>query len=530
MSDKRGSAVLLSPKNLICGGALIAAVILAAVLYPGLGSLSIWSSLIALGVGAALWGVLHMIKSNYRITFVEATIASVVLLVLVVPLTDHFGSKFAFDNTVTYHEFWGGYETGTSSQTFQCHESGSEGGDTGGCVNTFDADSYTVQVPHQSCTTTNNQTTCTTYYTTETRWRQVPYTQTETTWIVHTTLGDYTVGDHWLEANPSAHRIRAEDGSMDSYGNRSSGTPTLWSAAKQRVDSGDPGPVTAQRDYANYILSTQDAALKTYSPYINQYKAAGILPSINHTVQDSYYLDRAYFVGNTGANQSDWQVAVNRYDAAIGADLQGDMYVVIVDSSKVSDPDTYIKTLTAYWESPAFDKFDISKNGIIVVLGTKDGKTVDWARASTGMPTGNSTMIYAIQNNLKGTALTPAAVLGNPTATITQVNGKTKVAINHTQSEGALESIMWSQQDGFQRVCMVCQGAGQHGVGFSYLKSQIQLTGGQLFAILGVLFLLSCLVWGLAVFLAVPLSRGFTGANPYGLNNSLTRRRQGQWR
>ncbi len=525
MPENQGSQTL-SQENLICCGVLVAAVLLAAVLYPGLGSLSIWSSLIALGVGGILWGILHVVKSDYRMTFVEATVASVILLVVVVPLTDYLGSRIAFENKVTYKEYWGGFEASATVTTFDCYESTYEGWPTGGCTRTYNADSYEVDVTyevevvdreaytdsdgHYHSEESHTETRCCHQ---ETHYRQVPYTQHEYTWVVHTTVGDYVMGENWLDANPNAHRIRPERDSMDPIpSNLNSGTPQLWLAADKRLNAGNRGPVVAERDYANLILPSRDEALKAYSPYIGTYKASGLLPEINHSVRDFYYLDRAYFVGDTGANKAEWQEAVSRFDAAL-AELEGDAYIVIVDAHKVTDPDIYIKTLTAYWQSPEFDKYAISKNGIIVVLGTADGKTVEWARASTGMPTGNSKMVYAIQNIPQGTLLTPVSILGKPTASIDLVGDQYTVKIIHTQSDqGALESIMWGA-NGFKRVCMVCQGTNE--VGYTYLKNQIQPTAGELCGILTVLFFLSCLIWGLCVFQGVPAYRNFTGFNPY---------------
>ena len=69
-------------------------------------------------------------------------------------------------------------------------------------------------------------------------------------------------------------------------------------------------------------------------------------------------------------------------DAALGSTLQGDLHLVIVDAKKISDPDNYSNALVAYWLSPKFGKDALSKNGIVVVLGTSDGKTVDYTYAA----------------------------------------------------------------------------------------------------------------------------------------------------
>lgn len=516
-----GGGGLLTRTNLLCTAALVIAVFVAAYLYPGLGGLTIWSTMIALGVGVVFWGGLALAKSQYKMTFVEATVASVVLLVAVIPLTAYAGTKLAVSSQLTYHEFENGFELKVDSEPFYCHESEEEGSGTGGCINTYDGDSYITYHTEQQCTGSGKDEECTEVQVPETHYRQIPYTTTETTWVVHTTVGDINVGDHWLPANPQQHRVDPEFDFMDGLPNLPSGTPADWLAAQRRLASGNHGPASVEHDYANYILASQDETLKAYSSDIDRYKNEKLLPDLNHELTDGYLLNRFYSVGTTVLNENQWQDQLSRYDAALGSDLQGDMYLVIVDSNKVSNPDSYIRALTAYWESPAFGSWALSKNGIVVVLGTKDGKLIDWARASTGMPTGNHTMVDSIATDLHGTALTPAAVLGRPTPSISEVDGKTKVAINHTQpAPGALESHMWGE-NGFKRTCMVCDGPGETGVGFSYLKSQIQPTSMQVFGILSVLFIASCAVWGATIYFAVPLSRSMSGGASFRSSNPL---------
>src|SRR5262249_8758701 len=155
-------------------------------------------------------------------------------------------------------------------------------------------------------------------------------------------------------------------------------------------DSGNPGPVTAREDYDNYILASQSSILHKFSGSIDQYKKDGVLPKISHDILSPYYASRVYFVGVNPPG--DWQWYINKYDAALGVSLQGDLHLVIVDANKVGSPDDYSQALIAYWQSQEFGKDALSKNGIVVVVGTKDGQTVAWARAGTGMPVGNEAL------------------------------------------------------------------------------------------------------------------------------------------
>ncbi|HEY9713333.1 MAG TPA: hypothetical protein V6C72_07675 [Chroococcales cyanobacterium] len=467
-------------------------------------SLVLLGAVLAFAVFGIVWVVVHFAYPDRRITQLEFIGCAAGLVLVVVPLTCFVGYKVAVSNNLSYNEFWGGFEVSVDTVVYQCHESDTDGGSTGGCEHHYDADSYQVWVQHETCTTdSKGKETCVDDSHWETRWRQVPYTDEEITYIVHTTLGDFTIGDHWLPPHPELHRVHPEEDAMESIpGDLPYGIPAFWQAAANRIASGNPGPVTQERTYDNYILASQSSILHKYSPWIDQYKKANLLPNIGHSVHDFYWLDRVYTVG--GVNIGDagtWQRAMDRFDAALGIDLTGDAYLVVVPADKISDPDTYVMSLAAYWESPAFQKYAISKNGIIIVVGTRDGKTVDWARATTGMPSGNEQMLLDIKYHLGGVALTPGTLLGAPTAAIATVGGKYKVTINHTQ--GALESILWGQ-DKFQRVHM---GAHDGQQGYLYLKGEIVPSGWQKFWIMFFVVLFSGITWGVAFAYGVPAYR-----------------------
>jgi len=465
-----------------------------------------WGALIVLAIGGIAKFALDYFKSSYRITWWEFGIAAAVLLAIVIPTTSWAGTKMAFSNNVTYHEFWGGFEVSVDRVVHRCHQSETDGGSTGGCVHTYNADqystqeTYTVTVPDADGEGTHTETRC---CKTVWHWRQVPYTDTETSWIIRTTLGDYTVGRNWLPDNPESHRIRPKYGDPMERLDTSlpTGTPQQWQDAHDRIQRGDPGPVTARMDYENYILASQHTVLRQNSASIERYKQADLLPRLNASVENFYYADRVYFVGTHPSGN--WQFAANRFAAALGTDLQGDIHVVIVDANQINDPDDYSQALFAYWQSPEFGKDAIAKNGIMVVLGTRDGTTVDWARAGTGMPVGNEAMLIDIRNNLQGVELTPESIFGTPRGEpYVDTDGDTEFRIIH--SDGALENIIWGEHQ-FQRVCMKCDDADDRGVGYNYLKSEIQPTSGQKAIILLVTALLGLIAWGICIALGAPL-------------------------
>ncbi len=429
---------------------------------------------------------LYLDKTNHeaRIDNQEFGIASALLLLLVIPLTAYFGTKISINNQLTFNENWGGFEVRTHWVKTECHRDGS-------MRYYYKGDPYQVWVD-DSYTDSKGKRHKQGHY--ETRYHDIPYTTEEWTFTIDTTVGTYTIADRNLPANPNNYRYRAWVSVPD---NLPSGIPAFWTAADNRLRQGTPGPVTASRQYKNYILASQNTILHRYSSDIEGYKKAGELPDLNQqAIHDFYYSDRVFFVGTIPPGN--WQLALNKFDAALGSSLQGDLYLVIVDANKIPDPDNYSLALTAYWESKAFDRDALSKNGIVVVLGTKDGRTVSWARATTGMPEGNEEMLLDVQNNLKGASLDPQTILGQPQARLVGDN----LQLLHTS--GALENILWGTHK-FQRVHMDAHGQGA--VGYKYLMRELQPTTGQRIGILLVMTLFGIIAWVVCIFHGAPAYR-----------------------
>ena len=187
------------------------------------------------------------------------------------------------------------------------------------------------------------------------------------------------------------------------------------------------------------------------------------------------------------ANRADWQYKLAKLNAMVGTDLQGRLYVVVVNANMVSEHETtdYIAALTAYWQSPQFGKDAVSKNAVIVALGTKDGTTVAWSDASTGMPRGNEALLYDLAHNLNGRKLDPTTLFGDLTLVPTSKAGG-GYTITANNNNGAIAAILFGP-DKYQRV---------HMKDYSYLKGDVQLTGGQEALILLVNFLFSLGAWG----------------------------------
>lgn len=448
--------------------------------------LLIMGVLVALIVGAALmWvastGIIdEWFATPKRITWLEFGIGAAVCCFIVVPFTIAAGNKWALSNNLRYHEFWSGYETAALRGDTECHRDGS-------CQFTYDCDPYIVTIHHPATYDSKGNQTSAAYDTDETHYHSCPEATVEWDFTINTTLGSYHI-ERTFADDPQPYR--------DSHGLRGGvrhGAPPFWQDALNHLNVGDPRPVTVKKDYKNYILASQSTILHKFSADVAAYKASLPKPASTQPVHDFYLADKAYFVGTPA--QPGWNEAVMRFNAAFGSDLQGDLHVVVVGSGVAVAPDAYAGALNAYWTGPELDRDDISKNALVVVIGT-DGSTVQWARAFTGMPRGNEALLLDIQRELKGKRLDPTLLIGNPVGKLD--NGK---FAGVTRGQGVLEQQVWGTNQ-FKRVCMECgqQGSG----GFTYLGSEIQPTTGQKWAILSLATFLSVLVWVAFVLLGIP--------------------------
>jgi hypothetical protein len=479
----------------------------------------LWCSAIAVILGLVLGALVHWGKIPISIPWWEYVCSGLVLVLVLGLGTAWVGYKIAYSHNVTYNEFWGGYELKAYPVTYQCHESPKIEGnyDTGGCTNYYEADefSYQVWVHSESCTTDskgNQHCVDTSHWETRWQYRRVPYTDTETSWMVETSLGTYTIGDHWLPANPSAHRVRPQYDAMRGLDTSlPSGVPQQWQAAHDRIAAGTPGPVTAQRQYPNYILASENHLLTQRSGDIKMYQQTGLMPELKHDVNFPYYLDRVYFAGVKVQDPAAWQWHVNKFDAALGGILQGNLYVVVVDANKVpsSQREAYLEAVVAYWQSQHFGKDAVSKNAVILILGTKDGETVDWAKGLTGMPSGNEFMLGELMDKVPGTKLDPQALFGNPNIVVPPEkdpkSGFYHFKLAPEADPGIVEQIMLIGPNHFVR---------EHMGSYAYLSGQIKPTPGETAVILIVYFLLALGGWAaLAFYIAPALAEYRTGTS-----------------
>lgn len=465
----------------------------------------IFTVLVVLGAGLIIKMVLDYKNSDYYISPLEFLVGALVCGLVVVPTTLHFGTKWAKASKLTYYEFWGGFEREAIWDKHGC------GKDSGGC-SSYDCDPYTHTHTRSVPNADGKGSHLETY--TETHYHACPYVTEEWTFKVDTTLGTYTVAAGWFPDNPESHRWTGYGWERHNLSGHPSGIPQAWQEAKNRLDSGYPGGAQVVKTYDNYILASQRTILHRYGKLADDYLKQGLLPKPADRVINEYQTRKVYFVGTKPTDDAAWQESALRFTGALGTEKQGDLHLVIVNDPRVQDADDYFNALMAYWQGKQLGKHAISKNAVVVALGTRDGKYVAWARAATGMPRGNEAFAQEVKNKFSTgkVLLDPVVILGKPQVNNMEVFGKKKAVVTHTS--GVLEQVVWEDK-GFTRISMSCNDPDEKCVGYKYLSGEIQPSSGQKNVMLLVALLLSLLVWGALVALGPSTYKSITEPGRY---------------
>ena len=476
--------------------------VLAVCLTVGIGLLA--KFLLAKFAPEDAWG------DSWAISWTELAVVSFVLAAIVAPSASAIGTQLSVSEQLQYEQFVNGVETQTIDAVTVCTEgyASSSSASTGqsNCAYSYISGYYhwywTETIT--SCTTDSkgNQSCTTSYVThTETAPIETPYASREHHYTINSWMYDgkdgqmaYTFPRAYLDAKPERYR----GSNREIPDNLPKGAPADWLDAKSRLDASDPRAVTKIGTYKNYILASKDDVLKTYGPRLDEYKAAGLLP--DHTANingnpitgpSESQADKISFVGVNVPDKDAWQKSVMRFNAALGTKLQGDLHVVLIDAATVpwNDAVPYTQSLKAYWQSDAFGRRAIAKNGIILVMGVdKATNTVAWADATTGMPFGNETMIQFLRDNLPGKALEPATLFGTPRTIVKGASAE----VTHPAPEGLVESIVFETAP-FKRFSMSCDN--ENCIGYKDLASKIQPTlGAKVWVVIGTIFI-SLILW-----------------------------------
>lgn len=307
------------------------------------------------------------------------------------------------NNRANFLEFWNGLETEAGIQVTKCERDGS-------CVHEYDCDPYwdTIAVHTDEGIE----------YETVLEYHSCPYVTEELTYYISDSFGDtHYVSSNQFSTDPVPFRE-----SVSIPARVPTEVPELWVAAKSRLDAGEPGGVTKMVDYNNWVLAVQESILHKFSSEISEYREAGLFPVIAHNVYDFYSANKVYTVGLSEEdlhNYQEWVTELQRFNGYLGPEKQGDLHVVIVNTSMVGNPDKYSQALNAYWQSTEYMGHNtLSKNGVVLVVGVHPGVTapaplrvtkesshatgnvVKWVRGFTGMPEGNEKLKSTVSSPL----------------------------------------------------------------------------------------------------------------------------------
>lgn len=403
------------------------------------------------------------VSYSYSVSRTEFAVTLLTIGLIVIPLVNVVGENLAVAQQINgFKEFWNGsiIETGTSSNT--CTENGD-------CAHTFECHGRWVPVTTTSTDANGKVTTSTSL---EYESDQCPYVTVEYDHWIRTNIHDepIVIDNNVFDANPAVWD--PSEGRGIPEGVRRGPSP-LWTSYRDAIAAGDAPPATRINEYSNFVLATRNDVLKEFSDSIDGYLKQKLLPPHTSGVPDTdpvagVTAGKVQFVGGVPGSR-DWNVALARFNARLGSTLQGDMHLVVVPASKVRNADDYISALTAYWQSDKFGKWGIAKNVIVVAVGVSaNGETIEWARAKTGMPLGNESMLKAFALRLDGTPFTALALFGDTTAKV--VNGKPRY---ETTGKALIPKIVFDDFP-FKRASMSGKDKGDNGDGFVYLGDEVQ--------------------------------------------------------
>lgn len=464
-------------------------------------TISLYVIIAALVAGMITSKLLERFHSYLRITKNEFIVGVISISCILVPATAWIGWKIAQENNLRFYENWNGWERSATRELIATQRDGPGHW-------TYDCDPYTVIVSYE-CGDSKHPQTC---YRTETRYHQCPYTTYELNFDAGTTLGDYNVDSHRLPENPDQHRWRRSVPVPRYIQERAGvGEPARWKALRERLQRGEPAPVTTRNAYDNYILASEDTLFRKHSADIAEYAAKGLFPKLSRNLSGFINPQRCFIIGKV-PNTNGWQRSLAYTNASLG-DIQCDLYVIITNDPFISqDPDRYMLALQAYLLSSKYQGKDaIAKNAVVVLLGTRDDcSRVDYARAFTGMPRGNEALTLALNEHVAGLPFSYELLLGKPVSTakssqtnanddsfLSQVTTRWQISVtNQAQREpGVIPRILKGQEVPgvrFKRISM----SGKDGQGgYLYLKNDIRIDPSQERNIGIAAFFVSMLIW-----------------------------------
>ena len=229
-----------------------------------------------IGLTLFAWWLRGIGKASIGV-FLGATLANVAIVLGISLLMFFLQSNGQY----TYNQFYSGTETRVELVRHMCAIDG-------GCEHTY------TRSETEFCTKSGTPTTCTKYYYDD-------LFVEEDDWIIHTTIGSFTVGDHVLPNNwqPGEAYTRYRD--LDLYQlhqdalDAGIGEPRRAVASQLAIAAGHPLPATKIVPYSNPINGS--GGKTATSDKVDYYKKLGVLPAINSTVYNDDQSNKVLFAG-----------------------------------------------------------------------------------------------------------------------------------------------------------------------------------------------------------------------------------------
>jgi len=418
--------------------------------------------LIATGIAlvAAISYVVIFHNSHHNRTFLYISASAMLLLSFGANAGVFYAGKaISVNDSLTFKEYWNGYETAATASVRACTRDGS-------CRHEYSCDPYTT-------TSTYTDANGNVQVRTETHYHQCPYSTEETTYVIETSVGDHVVAKDVMtgEQFRSGHSIP---------GGQVTEPPAEWLSAQDRIAAGAPLGVTSRHDYDNFVLATDADSYSSNEELILTYLNNNQLPQ-PAKAEGLYGVSKVYDPMHvlTNAELQGYTSDVTQLNGNFGSELQGDLHVVFIDSGV--NPSDYASALRAYWLSPdMLGRDTAAKNTFVAVVGV-NSSGVSWVRAFTGMPVGNEELLNDF--NTMGEMPLDSSLIGS-----SEYNASDGY-VKHTT--GVFETALFGENS-FERVSM--------GDGYSDLREAVQIPSGHYVWFGVVNFFALAIIWGLGVY------------------------------
>lgn len=471
--------------------------------------------LIAALIGFAVKRRLDNDESVYEITNREYWFALVAIIALLAPGSIYVGSDVARNNLKSFRENINTYVNGVSITAVTCQRDGI-------CRHTYACDPYEVRYSCDRDGDGEKDERCT-----RTEYHSCPYCTEEWTVAIHTDA------DIWSGRNPviatgvlpldaNSYRWRQNKEVPESLIAANQIPQIYWNAFANLQNGTEAQPFVFRRQYNSYTLAANVDSPDAWLDEISLLEQNRLIPTFQTAVTAEGQALRVYVKGTAYDNNqqwiANWNNALMPLDSVFGTHFQGDLHIVIINKGGIDmSMEAMLNAIKYQWQDKEiYGDNTLAKNGVLVILETKDNVTIDRAGLITGMPEEifevqyNDDLREAVATGMRNEAipLTPEAVLGDTSIPFmplqTECNMFTcfREVSDPSYGAGVLTQLITGAKNpdlAFQRISMSASDPDDVGPGFVDLDSLIVPTGEQIIWIIFGAVIVSCFAWVVVV-------------------------------